>query len=169
MKKSRAIRLVLLGGAGFALAACEEAPPPPDAKFFADIGECAAVYDRATCETAMAETKAQFAAEAPKFDRKQECEAEFGAGNCESQQASSGMGGFFMPMMMGYMLGNAFRQPVYRGPDNKAMVRSGGNAYSVGRFAGPGRATAYQPAQVTPVQRGGFGTTSNSYRTTAGG
>lgn len=52
-----------------------------------------------------------FAAKAPRYSRKEECEAEFGAGNCEMRQ-SGGTGSFFMPMMMGYMLGGAFRQPV---------------------------------------------------------
>lgn len=170
MKKSRAIRLVLLGGAGFALAGCDEAPPS-DARFFADADDCAAVYDQAICEQALAESEVMFAAEAPQYSRKEECEAEFGAGNCESRQSASGTGSgsFFVPMMMGYMLGSAFRQPVYRGPDNRAMVRSGGTAYSVGRFAGAGRATTFQPAQATRVQRGGLGTTSSSYRTSAGG
>lgn len=168
MKRSKAIRLVLLGGAGCALAACDQAPPP-DARFFADARACAEVYDEAACQKAFAESKASFAAEAPRFSRKEECEAEFGAGNCETRQ--SGMGSFFMPMMMGYMLGSAFRQPVYRGPDGTAMTRSGNSTYAVGRFSGAGgRGAAFQPTQITQVQRGGFGTTtSSSYRATAGG
>lgn len=170
MKKSRAIRLVLLGGTGMALAGCDQ-PPPPDAKFFADIGDCTAVYDRVTCEQALVESKAAYAAEAPQYARKEACEAEFGVGNCENRETATGngTGGYFMPIMMGYMLGSAFRQPVYRGPDNRAMVRSGGSSYAVGRFAGIGRATAFQSTAVTPVQRGGFGRTAASFRTTAGG
>ena len=167
MKRSRAIRLVLLGGAGCALAACDQAPPP-DARFFADAEACAAVHDQGTCRQALAESEATFAAEAPRYSRKEECEAEFGAGNCETRQ-SGGFGSFFMPMMMGYMLGSAFRQPVYRGPDDRAMVRSGGTAYDVGRFTGTGRASSFQPAQITQVRRGGFGATASSHRATAGG
>ena len=168
MKRSRAIRLVLLGGAGFALAACDQAPPP-DARFFADASACAEVHDKATCQTAFAESEATFAAEAPRYSRKEECEAEFGAGNCETRQ-SAGMGSFFMPMMMGYMLGSAFRQPVYRGPEGTAMTRSGNNSYAVGRFSGAsGRGAAFQPTQITQVQRGGFGASASSYRATAGG
>lgn len=168
MKKSRTIRLVLLGGAGLTLAACDEAPPP-DARFFADVTACSAVYDEATCRTAFAESQAEFAAEAPAFERKEACEAEFGAGNCETRESASG-GSFFMPMMMGYMLGNAFSRPVFRGPDNSAMMRSGGKTYDVGKFTGAtGRAAAFQPAQITPVQRGGFGTSASSYRTSSAG
>lgn len=167
MKKSRAVQLVLLGGAGAALAACDQAPPP-DARFYTNAAECAPIQGEAACEQAFAESKADFAAEAPQFARKEECEAEFGAGNCETRASGSG-GGFFMPMMMGYMLGSAFRQPVYRGPDNSAMVRTGGSSYSIGRFNGIGRAAAFQPGQVTRVQRGGFGSTASSYRSSAGG
>lgn len=166
MKKSRVVRLVLLGGAGIAVVSCDQAPPA-DARFFANVDECARVQDRQTCETAFSESKAEFVAEAPKFSRKEECEAEFGVGNCET--AGSGIGSFFMPMMMGYMLGNAFRQPVYRGPGNTALVRSGGQAYRVGTFGGSGYSARYQSAPAAPVQRGGFGSTASSYRGIAGG
>lgn len=180
MKKSKTIRLVLLGGASVALAACEE--QPPDARFFADVQECAAVHGAARCEDAFAKSTATYQAEAPRFARKEQCEAEFGAGNCETRESAGGesagseragstggMGSFFMPMMMGYMLGNAFRQPVYRGPGNGAMMRTGGKFYNVGTFAGAGRAASFQPARISPVRRGGFGATASSYRTSSGG
>lgn len=170
MKKSRAVRLVLLGGASMALAGCDRAPPP-DAKFFADVDDCTAVKDRATCEQALAESRATFAAEAPRFARQEDCEVAFGNDNCEQPQAGASQtsGGYFMPIMMGYMLGSAFRQPVYRGPGNSAVVQSGGSAYAVGRFAGAGRATAFQPTTVSRIQRGGFGATASSLRGSAGG
>lgn len=166
MKKSKAVRLVLLGGAGFAVAACDEAPPP-DARFFADVKECAAVRSEATCQDAFAKSQAAFVAEMPRYNRKEECEAEFGAGNCESRE--TGVGSFFLPMMMGYMMGNAFNRPVYRGPDNGATMRTGGKLYNVGTFAGAGRAAPFQVAQITQVQRGGFGGTASSYRAASGG
>ena len=72
-------------------------------------------------------------------------------------------------MMMGYMMGNAFNRPVYRGPNNGAMVQTGGRFFNVGTFAGAGRAAPFQRAQVTQIQRGGFGRTAASYRTSAGG
>ncbi len=165
MKKSKAIRLVLLGGAGFALAACDEAPSA-DARFFASAKECSAVLSDTTCKDEFAKSEAAHVAEAPRFTRKEQCETEFGAGNCETRE--TGTGSFFMPMMMGYMLGNAFNRPVYRGPDNSAMMRSGGNAYNVGGFGGAGRAAPFQGTQITQVQRGGFGSSASSHRTSAG-
>jgi len=166
-KKSKSVRLVLLGGASLTLAACDEAPPN-DARFFANVQDCAGVYGEATCRDAAQTSEQAFAAEAPKFARKEECEAEFGAGNCETREASAGAGSFFMPMMMGYMLGSAFNRPVYRGPEGSAMTQAGGKFFNVGQFAGAGRTAAFQPAQITQVRRGGFGSTATAFRSTAG-
>lgn len=166
MKKSRSIRLVLLGSTSLALAACDEAPPP-DGRFFRTVEECRAVLSEAACREGIEKSEQKAVAEAPRYSRKEECEAEFGAGNCETRPAA-GMGSFFMPMMMGYMLGNAFSQPVYRGPNNGAVVRSGSKVFNVGSFAGAGRTAGFQPGQITQVQRGGFGRTAAAYRTSSG-
>ena len=167
MRKSKSIRLVLLGSAGLALGACDEAPPP-DARFFADVGECAATYDEARCNEAFAKSRQAFTDEAPRYTRKEECETEFGVGNCETETTSGG-GSFFLPMMMGYMMGNAFNQPVYRGPDGRALMRSGGKSYSVGSFTGAGRTASFRQAPITPIQRGGFGSTATAYNASSGG
>ena len=69
------------------------------------------------------------------------------------------------------MNGGRFAQPVYRGPNNTAVMPNGGRLLNVGRFdnLGAGRA-AFRPApQITTVSRGGFGSTAASYRSTAGG
>ena len=167
MKKSKAIRLVLLGSTGLTLAACDQSPPS-DATFFSKVEDCIAVKGESTCRDGFAKSEKEFVAEAPRFTKKEQCEAEFGAGNCETRQAGAGTGSFFMPMMMGYMLGNAFNRPVYRGPNNGAMMQTGGRFFNVGTFAGAGRAAPFQRAQFTPVQRGGFGSTATAYRTSAG-
>lgn len=183
MKKSRSIRLVLLGGATMMLAACgEDDQVPKDAKFFSDVKDCAAVYSEATCLDAKTQSEKDYLAQAPRFSRKEECEKEFGAGNCETPQAtgtaSSGGSSFFMPMMMGYMLGNMmggnnnrFNAPVYRGVDNTAVMPRNGKFSNVGSFAGTGAssAKAFRPAaQVTSVSRSGFGSTAASYRSSSG-
>jgi uncharacterized protein YgiB involved in biofilm formation len=180
MKKSHAIRLVLLGSAGVALAACDNGVTlPRDAQFYASANECAADHGVQPCEDAKAEADKAQVAEAPRFNQKQQCEQEYGVGNCEARQESSGGGSFFMPMMMGYMMGNmlggrSFSQPVYRGPDNTAVIPNGGRPVNVGRFdnltGGSGNRAAFRPAaQVAEVSRGGFGSTSRSFSGTAGG
>lgn len=181
MKKSRSIRLVLLGSATVMLAACgDDDQLPKDAKFFSDLKDCAAVHGEATCLDAKTQSEKEYLAQAPRFSRKEECEKEFGAGNCETPQAastaSSGGTGFFMPMMMGYMLGNMmggnrFNAPVYRGVDNSAVMARNGKFLNVGSFTGAGArsATGFRPAaQVAPVSRSGFGRTAASYRTSSG-
>lgn len=175
MKKSRAVKLVLLGSATMALAACSDDAPPNDAKFFSSVEECSAVYDAATCAEAAAETQKISDQEAPLYAKKEECEAEFGVGNCETRQTTSG-GSIFMPLLMGYMMGNMlsqnrFNQPVYRGPNNEAMMPKNGRLFNVGNFtAGAGKAAGFQQAsQFTQVKRAGFGTTSKAFRTGGGG
>src|SRR5688500_19173221 len=105
MKKSKAIRLVLLGSTGLSLAGCDQSPPS-DATFFSKVEDCIAVKSESSCREGFAKSEQEFAAEAPRFTRKEECETEFGAGNCETRQDRAGSGSFFMPMMMGYMMGN---------------------------------------------------------------
>lgn len=189
MKKSRSIRLVLLGSASIALAACGDDGPPQDARFFSNLQECSAIYDTSQCLDAQKQAAQSFAADAPKFTQKEQCEAEFGAGNCETQQVATGgqqpAGGeqsagsgssFFMPMLMGYMMGNMlggnrYAAPVYRGPDNTAITQNRGKMFNVGNFAGGGRtaASTFRPAaQVAQVQRGGFGSKATAFRSSAG-
>jgi len=167
MKKSKAIRLVLLGSTGLTLAACGQSPPS-DATFFSKVEECIPVKGESACRDGFAKSEADFVVDAPRFTKKEQCEAEFGDGNCETRQAGAGSGSFFMPMMMGYMLGNAFSRPVYRGPNNGAMVQTGGKFFNVGTFAGSGRTAPFQRGKFTPVQRGGFGSTATAHRTSAG-
>lgn len=168
MKKSKSIRLVLLGSASLAIAACDDHKPPPDGRVFRTVEECTAVLDAAKCREGADQSRRSAEAEAPRFTRKQECEAQFGAGNCETHS-----GGSFMPMMMGFMLGNMmgnmFSQPVYRDRNDNAVVSSGGGVYGVGRFSGAGRSASFQPAQVAQIQRGGFGGTASALRARAGG
>lgn len=165
MKKSRAIRLVLLGSTSLTLAACSQAPPS-DATFFSKVEDCIPVKGEAACREGLAKSEGSWDAEAPRFDQKEKCEAEFGEGNCETRQSRGGTGGFFMPMMMGYMMGNRFNSPVYRGPNNSALVQTGGKMFNAGTFAGNGRTAPFQRGRFTPV-RGGLGSTAAG-RTSSG-
>lgn len=167
MKKSKVIRLVLLGSTGLTLAACTQSPPS-DATFFSKVEDCIPVKGEAACRDGFAKSEGSWAADAPRFNKKEQCEAEFGAGNCETREPRAGSGSFFMPMMMGYMMGNAFNRPVYRGPNNSALLQSGGKSFNVGTFAGAGQTAPFQRGRFTPVQRGGFGSTAAGNRTSSG-
>src|SRR3954471_6498594 len=99
MRKSSSIRLVLLGGASVALGACDDGDAlPKDARFYPTVAECTAELGAKPCEDAKAIADKTQAAEAPRFSQKQQCEQEFGVGNCESRREAGG-GSFFMPMM----------------------------------------------------------------------
>ncbi len=174
MKKSRSVQLVLLGSASAALAACDQGGElPTTAQFYPTVNECIADHGAPTCEDAKAAADRTQTAEAPRFNQQQACEQEYGVGNCETRQAAGGS--FFMPMMMGYMMGNMmggnrFSQPVYRGPNNTAVMPGRGGLLNVGRFdnLGAGRAAFRPAAQITPVSRGGFGSTAANYRSFGG-
>ena len=76
-------------------------------------------------------------ASVPRFDTLEACEAEHGEGACaaptdEQAQAAGGGGGWFMPAMMGYMVGSmlantsrgrsferVYQEPVYRNRQNQ--------------------------------------------------
>jgi len=175
MKKSKTVRLVLLGGTSLALGACDDSPPS-DAKFFASLQECTAHYSEDQCKTMVKKAEEEHLAQAPKFPRKEECEAEFGAGHCETREMrteGNGMGSFFMPMMMGYMMGNmmggGWGSPVYRGRDNAAFTTTpSGKAYNVGTFAGAGRSATFNQGAFTQVARSGFGSTARAYSSSSG-
>src|SRR5690606_21642097 len=118
---------------------------------------------------------------APKYLTKQECETDFGSGQCETapQQTTSG-GSLFMPMMMGYMMGSMMNrgaanfqqpaagaasaasgvasQPLYKSRDDRSTFRTATNT-PVAKGIGP---ITLRPSQVKPqagqvVRRGGFG------------
>jgi uncharacterized protein YgiB involved in biofilm formation len=104
-------------------------------------------------------------AEAPKYETVASCEAEYGPGNCVPRGSvvhDGGGGGWFIPYMMGYMIGGGFGHstayyPVY-------VDRSGGYHGFAG--AGASATPSWQggaPAAIKPsssVVRGGFGSTA---------
>ncbi|MSO64939.1 MAG: DUF1190 domain-containing protein [Alphaproteobacteria bacterium] len=180
MRKSTAIRLVLLGSASLALAACDDSRVPTDAKFFGSLSECKTAFDDATCESKFKEADQARVDQGPRFTRKEECESRYGAGNCETRTDTSSGGSFFLPLMAGYMMGNllgnrAQGYPVYRDRDGGAVAqttaRSGaGSNASLHRVGNFGNATAsagaFRPApvaQIGQVERGGLGSSARSY------
>lgn len=179
MKKSSSIRLALMGSAAFALSACGEGSAlPQDARYYPTIEACSADYGAQPCAEAKTLADATQAKEAPRFTQKQQCEAEFGVGNCETRQEAGG-GSFFTPLLMGYMVGNMlggnrYAQPIYRGPNNSAVMPRAGRLFNVGSFGATGTgagatAAAFRPAtQVAEVSRGGFGASARSYSTAGG-
>lgn len=175
MKRSRVVRLALLGSASaLALAACDDSKDPlaDNKNFFQDPAQCARVYDDATCKTGFAQAQEEHVKTAPKFANREECEEKFGVGNCQwgqaqpGQQASSGGGGFFMPLMMGYMMGN-----MLGGSGSSSAFRSGSSSFSSSPVYRDTSNTVYSGSRslgttsisAAPASRGGFGSTARGY------
>lgn len=134
--------------------------------------ECTASYNNALKEAERT---------APKYASREDCVAEFGEGQCQQaptqagmapeNQAQSGGGSFWMPLMAGYMMGRMMsggmqQQPLFssKNPASPAYGQytdASGKGYGA---AQPGRtmnvpktAMAPKPATTSTVTRGGFG------------
>ncbi len=184
MKRSKSIQLVLLGSVSVvALAGCGGNEQAADRQVFQDEQACARENDAAACADALQAARAEHAQTAPAFTSRESCEAKFGAANCaatdavpSAQQLAQGDGpaaaqaaangeqtahggmGFFMPMLLGYTMGNmlggrAMGQPVWRDARNTAFV--GGRPSGTVDPAAMARARA--SGSPMAVSRGGFG------------
>jgi len=186
MKRSKKAALILMVPATtFLFAGCGE--EREQAMVFTNPTECsqAALNSAEACEADFAAAQALHPQVAPKYLTKEECETDFGGGQCETapQQTTSG-GSVFMPMMMGYMMGQMFNrpqagpqnspqnspqnatagrsniptQPLYKSRDDRSTFRTATNT-PVAKGIGP---ITLKPSQVKPqagqlVRRGGFG------------
>ena len=181
VKRSRSVALVILGAAAFGLSACNE--EQTEASAFPDKESCleqaspGGWFTAKDCEEAFAEAQAIHEETAPRYESRELCEAEHGVGACggESASGSGGGGGIFMPLFMGYMLGQALgggrvmSQPVVRSagggfatPDGSARINnlnSSGKISSTA-FARPAVTKGLPPMTKAQVAiRGGFGKT----------
>lgn len=172
MKRSRSLKLALMSATALTLTACDE--PPQEVAIFENIEQCEneVGFDRDTCEANFRKAQAEHVRVSPKYAAVEDCEADFGAEQCETapQQTTSG-GSVFMPLMMGYMMGSmmsgsrAATQPLYRSKDDPGNFRTGDNRKVGGRTG-----IAKVPAQVakaptvktTTVRRNGFGASARA-------
>lgn len=180
MKRSSKISLVLVSSiSAVALAGCSEQPERPrdTGGTFSNKAECVAVYDAETCDAAEKLALAEHEKNAPRSTRDQ-CIADYGPDMCRPANDGSGM---FMPLMVGYMLGNAMSTPapLYYGPGSyrdrdrgNVSMYSSSPRYSGSVGAAPYRNTSYTAPRTTQgslksstamtppsTQRGGFGST----------
>lgn len=138
MRRSRAIKLLLLSSAGaLTLTACDDVDSLTKQGFVGDEKQCASVHNPDDCRQALMDARIEHARTAPAFTSKDECEGQFGAGNCETQVAAAssssspssvrstsgsdatkaptqsggeqsfGGTGMFVPMLMGFMMGRS--------------------------------------------------------------
>ncbi|EHD23419.1 MULTISPECIES: DUF1190 family protein [Brenneria] len=171
----------------FVLAGCEQADETVSLYQNADDCSSANPSMSAQCTTAYNNALKEAEKTAPKYATREDCVAEFGEAQCtqapapaqagvgtgaaaESQQS----GGFWMPLMAGYMMGRMMggsgfaQQPLFTSksptsPANGKFVDASGKNYgnaTTGRSINvPKTALAPKPATTTTVTRGGFGET----------
>lgn len=189
-KRSRHVALLLAGATLFTLSACRE-DEPVDAQSFPDLESCIAAskqnsiwFTEDDCRKNFAAAEKEYAETAPRYNSKELCEAEHGAGQCgadpaQQVQNSGGGGGIFMPMLTGFLLGSMlsrggglFSQPMVRTADGRFSTPAGNQTFATNRGTGkvPQTAFAKSPTTIgkpplTPAQvqqRGGFGRSATS-------
>lgn len=185
-KRSRHVALVLAGTATLALAACED--DRMDAQSFPDLESCIAASKQETlwfteedCRKNFAAAEQEFLETAPRYESKELCEQQHGAGNCGNDPvAQSSGGGFsFMPLLVGYMMGSMmsrgggiFSQPMVKTADGRFSTPKGDQSFASNRGAGKVPTSTFQRAPSTigkpPMtaaqvsQRGGFGASATA-------
>ena len=167
MKRSRSLKLALMSASVLTLSACDNTE---DVAIFETLEQCVNQdgFSQEACEANMQAAQKEHIRAAPKYTSVADCEADFGAEQCEiaPQQTTSG-GSVFMPLMMGYMMGSMIAgpsrgasQPVYRSKDNPGSFRTADNQ-KVGNKTGltkaPASVTKPPSTKITTVRRGGFG------------
>ncbi|CCQ73393.1 DUF1190 domain-containing protein [Magnetospira sp. QH-2] len=174
MKRSRHVALVMMGASALALTACEESQV--DVGVFESVDQCMITpgMTKELCTESLAASQEQHAKVAPKYTSKGDCEADFGAGQCEDSpyQTQSG-GSVFMPMMMGFMMGQMMAgrsQPLYRSSDDAKSYRTADNktvASKTGMTKVPQSLTKTPSVKTSTMRRGGFGSRASSLGQTA--
>ena len=182
MKRSRSLRLVLMGSAVLALSACDD---KKDAQVFETVGQCMDLgHTGQECDDAISQARQHQLDSAPRYATKSDCEAEFG--KCEEapkatdktadapkdpnapvqSYAHSEGGGFFMPLITGYMMGRMLGGGMYGFSPMPLYTPMGGGGFYTGagtRVAtGPGTTTVAQSTlnearTTSTLSRGGFG------------
>lgn len=133
MKRSRSLSLVLMGSLMFGMQGCSENKQEESFSVFTSMSECvnSGIFSEEECRSFAVDAVKQ----SPRFATQQECEQQFGEGQCAAPQVASGegqssiqphSGSMWMPMLMGFMAGRMLSggnyyqssQPLYR--DTKA-------------------------------------------------
>lgn len=168
MKRSVAVTLAVMGTA--ALAGCGD--HKIETAVYRSVDECVAGgFSRQRCTSDYELAFAEHQKNAPAYKSKEDCEAEFGMGKCETSTPSHATGsGSFVPFMLGYMLGGSSSassssqlapQALYREAGKSNFVNAAGAEVSkgIGRtvISSWSNAARTPPVQTSTLSRGGFG------------
>jgi uncharacterized protein YgiB involved in biofilm formation len=116
MRTTRSLTYALLASTALLLGACDQTPEQPKTEtvsqeeiLFKNVDECKAAgqFDADQCEALAKDAREEHAKTAPKFDSREACEAQYGAGKCGGQQGSSGTSMSYTPLLAGFLIGAA--------------------------------------------------------------
>ena len=158
-----------------AVTGCEQADV--DMKLYKNVDECIAdTHKPDQCRAARAEAQKVADSTAPRYASYSDCAAEFGADQCRSNPAPNDGGSSWMPLMVGYMMGNNSSSGYHSAP----LYQDRGGRYMDNTFrkydVKPGQSfkvtrTASKPSTLSPrtsvaktstSSRGGFGMSVSS-------
>lgn len=188
-KRSRHATILLAGAALLTLAACED--DRVDAQAFPDLESCVAAakenslwFTEDDCRKNFAAAEQEYAETAPRYDSLAVCEEQHGKGNCggdpaAAQQGGGGGAGIFLPLFMGYMMGQmmsrgggVFSQPMVPNAQGGYSTPKGDQSFASNRGGGKVAPSTFNRAPTTlgqpPLsqaqvnQRGGFGRSATS-------
>jgi uncharacterized protein YgiB involved in biofilm formation len=171
MKRSQAVRLLLMGSAPVLLVACDA---QEEAVLYKDVTECVAGarLTEDQCKAAFDHAKGEHERVAPRYTAQATCETDFGTGKC--QAINHGAGIQYIPLMAAYALGyyagrpNYYQsQPLYYSStsfgNSGGYINSGGQpiARSTGN-ATVSRSSMQAPTRAVTMSRSGFGSSSSA-------
>jgi uncharacterized protein YgiB involved in biofilm formation len=132
MRRSTISALLIAGVCCMALSACDDDKTVTEqrVKIYPSLDACKVEESVADCNAAFAGAQAQQQATAPQYATMASCEERYGPAACMPYQSSAGS--WFIPAMVGFMIGHALSGPVYQ----PVYVDRGGWAYSGGQILG---------------------------------
>ena len=150
-----------------------------EAHIFKTVEECdtSLKFTRSECQTAYEKALIQAKQTAPRYRTLRDCEYEFGQHQCEQLSSSSN---YFMPIMAGFMVSEAFRRhnyyhgynplfsyygggysrnrkPVWTTADGDKIAKGHKTSANVGKSA-----FKKKPTVTKTISRGGFGSTASA-------
>jgi len=166
MKRSMTVSLMMLGSAAMGLSGCK-----PKAESYPSVEACeaAAQHTDQECRDGFAEAQREHEANARHFQSREDCISAYGPDGCEERHVEGG-GSFFMPLMLGYMLGHGMGyHPLYQNPMQRGSLMSPGgvgfSGYTAGggAFGSRGFGSTGSAAETSTVSRGGFGESGHGF------
>jgi len=176
MKRSKKIKLTIMGLSPLALTACSD--KPVDMLVYKTLDECASdrYYSMDQCEIEFKKAVSERHKTSPKYKYLSDCESDFGRNRCVDR------GAIYTPIPSAYMLpiprshqreenyyggSGGISQPIYTSRDDYGHYRTGdnqkvGQSGQTGRISTSTSRTKSPSIKSTTVSRGGFGSQASA-------